>query len=241
MPRKHLLLSTSRTRDTGYLEHAAAGVQWLLGGERRRIVFIPYAAVRFSYDDYEEMVAGGLAAYDVEGIHRFEDPLRAVEDADAICVGGGNTFKLVHDLHALGLMDPIREKAMAGAPYLGWSAGANIASPRLCTTNDMPIIEPVSFETLGLIRAQINPHYHDTHPDGHMGETREERIQEFMLLHPKVPVVGLREGAWLQVEDQKATLQGSAGARLFSGDAPPRDLDSGTDLSRYLGPGADDR
>ena len=100
--------------------------------------------------------------------------------------------------------------------------------------------EPASFETLGLIRGQINPHYLDTHPDGHMGETREERIQEFVLLHPEVPVVGLREGAWLQVEDQKATLQGSAGARLFSGDAPPRDLDSGTDLSRYLGPQADE-
>lgn len=234
MPRKHLLLSTSRTHDTGYLEHASDGVNWLLGDTPHRIAFIPYAAVRFSYDDYEEMVAGGMPGHAVRGVHRFDDPVRAVQDADAILVGGGNTFKLVHDLHAFGLMDMIREKAMAGVPYMGWSAGANVASPRLCTTNDMPIIEPASFRTLGLIGAQINPHYLDAHPDGHMGETREERIQEFVLLNPDVPVVGLREGAWLQVEDDTMILKGSNGARFFLGTEDAKDISAGTDLSRHL-------
>jgi len=234
MPRKHLLLSTSRTRGTGYLEHAREGVEWLLGEDHHRVAFVPYAAVRFSYDDYEEMVAGGMPGHEVQSLHRFDDPVRAVEDADAILVGGGNTFKLVHDLHAFGLMDIIREKAMGGMPYMGWSAGANVASPRLCTTNDMPIIEPVSFKTLGLIGAQINPHYLDAHPDGHMGETREERIREFVMLSPEVPVIGMREGAWLQVEDDTMVLKGSNGAMFFLGDDEAKDISTGADLSRHL-------
>ena len=234
MPRKHLLLSTSRTHGTGYLEHAAEGLRWLLGDEPKRIAFVPFAAVRFSYDEYEEMVAAGLPSHEIMGVHRMDDPMAAIEDADAIAVGGGNTFKLVHDLYAFGLMDLIREKAQAGVPYVGWSAGANVASPRLCTTNDMPIIEPPSFKTLELIKAQINPHFLDAHPDGHMGETREERIREFVVLNPDMPVLGLREGAWLQIEDQEMVLKGSKGARIFHGDTEPRELSAGADLSLFL-------
>lgn len=234
MPRRHLLLSTSRTHGTGYLEHAREGVEWLLGQEKKRIAFVPFAAVRFSYADYEDMVAGGMPGHEILGVHRFDNPVRAIEKADAILVGGGNTFKLVHDLHSFGLMEAIREKAKAGTPYMGWSAGANVASPRLCTTNDMPIIEPASFETLGLIKAQINPHYLDAHPDGHMGETREERIQEFTLLNSDVPVFGLREGAWLQVEDDVMELKGIKGARVFRGDAEPVEITAGANLSRFL-------
>lgn len=234
MARKHLLLSTSRTHDTGYLEHAAEGVEWLLGSGRKRVAFVPFAAVRFSYDDYEDMVAAGLPDHEIMGVHRMDEPAKVMEQADAIAVGGGNTFKLVHDLYAFGLMDLIREKALEGTPYMGWSAGANVASPHLSTTNDMPIIEPPSFRTLELIQAQINPHYLDAHPDGHMGETREERIQEFAILNPESVVLGLREGAWLQVEEDTMVLKGSTGARIFLGDTAPRNISAGADLSTYL-------
>ena len=233
MTRKHLLLSTSRTHGTGYLEHAQEGVEWLLGSQSHRIAFIPYAAVRFSYDDYEAMVAGGMPNHDVRSVHRSDDPGKVIDDADAILVGGGNTFKLVHDLHAFGLISRVREKALAGTPYMGWSAGANVASPRLCTTNDMPIIEPASFSAFGLIQAQINPHYLDAHPDKHMGETRDERLQEFVVINPDVPVVAMREGAWLQVEGDSIVLGGHNGARLYLGNDPVLELEAGADLSRF--------
>ena len=237
MSTRLLLLSTSRTHDTGYLEHAAKGLSWLLPEPGRKIAFIPYAAVRFPFDEYESMVAGGMPDHEILGVHRFDDPLEALEEADAVAVGGGNTFKLVHDLHHFGLMEAIRERVGDGMPYVGWSAGANVAAPRLCTTNDMPIIEPASFKTLGLIRSQINPHFLDAHPDGHMGETREERLQEFMLLNPDVPVIALREGAWLQVDGEQMTLEGVNTARVFAPEdedgarKDPVDLDSGSDLS----------
>lgn len=226
-----LLLSTSRTHGTGYLEHARPGLEWWLPGPRRKIAFVPFAAVRFSWDEYEAMVQGGLPDHDVVGVHRSPDPVAALEDADAVAVGGGNTFKLVHDLHQTGMMAAIRERVQAGMPFLGWSAGANVAAPRLCTTNDMPIIEPASFQTLGLIRSQINPHFLDAHPDGHMGETREERLQEFAALNPEVPVVGLREGAWLQVDGERMMLGGVRSARVFEPGRDPHDLDPGADLS----------
>lgn len=233
MIRKHLLLSTSRTHGTGYLEHAQEGVKWLLGSGSLRIAFVPYAAVRFSYDDYEEMVAGGMPGHEVMSVHRSDHPIDVIRDAEAVLVGGGNTFKLVHDMHATGVMDAVREKAMAGAPYMGWSAGANVASPLLCTTNDMPIIEPESFSALGLIKAQINPHYLDAHPDKHMGETRDERLQEFVIVNPDVAVLALREGAWLQVEGDTMVLKGNRGARQYLGSAPALELTSGADLSRF--------
>ncbi|MDA0874273.1 MAG: dipeptidase PepE [Bacteroidetes bacterium] len=226
-----LLLSTSRTHGTGYLEHAAPGLAWWLPEDGKRIAFVPYAAVRFDYDAYEAMVQGGLEGHEVMGVHRFDDPLAALDEADAVAIGGGNTFKLVHDLRHFGLMEAIRERVHGGRPFLGWSAGANVAAPRLCTTNDMPIIEPASFRTLGLIRPQINPHFLDAHPDGHMGETREERLQEFVLLNPDVPVIGLREGAWLEVEGERMTLGGVRSARVFEPGRDPKDMDPGADLS----------
>lgn len=205
----------------------------MLGSRSHRIAFIPYAAVRFSYDDYEAMVAAGLPNHVVQSVHRSDDPGQVIEDADAILVGGGNTFKLVHDLHAFDLVTLVREKARSGIPYMGWSAGANVASPRLCTTNDMPIIEPASFQAFGLIRAQINPHYLDAHPDKHMGETRDERLQEFAVINPTVPVLALREGAWLQVEGTSMELGGHNGARLYLGSESVVELKAGADLSRF--------
>jgi dipeptidase E len=226
-----LLLSTSRTHGTGYLEHARPGLAWWLPGEGKKIAFVPWAAVRFDHDAYEAMVQGGLPDHEIVGVHRFKDPLAALEDADAVAIGGGNTFKLVHDLHLFGMMDAIRERVRGGMPFLGWSAGANVAAPRLCTTNDMPIIEPASFRTLGLIRSQINPHFLDAHPDGHMGETREERLQEFAVLNPEVPVIGLREGAWLEVDGERMVLGGVRSARVFEPGREVRDEEPGADLS----------
>ena len=227
-----LLLSTSRTHGTGYLEHARPGLEWWLPGPRSKIAFVPFAAVRFSWDEYEAMVQGGIPGHDIVGVHRFRDPVAALEEADAVAIGGGNTFKLVHDLHQTGMMAAIRERVQSGMPFLGWSAGANVAAPRLCTTNDMPIIEPASFKTLGLIRSQINPHFLDAHPDKHMGETREERLQEFVALNPEVPVIGLREGAWLQVDGERMMLGGVRSARIFEPGRDILDLDPGSDLSR---------
>lgn len=232
--RRLLLLSTSRTSGTSYLKHASEQIDWLLPNKGTRIAFVPYAAVRFSYDDYEGMVGRGFSDHEVVSVHRFDDPIAAIRDAEAIAVGGGNTFKLVHDLHHFGLMEIIRERALSGIPFVGWSAGANVSSPRLCTTNDMPIMEPSSFKTLGLIRAQINPHYLDAHPEGHMGETREERILEFTIMNPQSPVIGLREGAMLKVDGPVMTLEGRTGARLFHGESDPRDIDPGSDVSFLL-------
>jgi dipeptidase E len=234
MSRRHLLLSTSRTSTTGYLEHAANHINWLLGDAPKRIAFVPYAAVRFSFDDYEAMVAKGLPGHEVVSVHRSPSPAEALQEADAVAVGGGNTFQLVNMLYEKGLMEPIRALAAQGMPYLGWSAGSNVAAPRLCTTNDMPIVEPPSFKTLGLISVQINPHYLDAHPAGHMGETREERILEYTVLNPESRVIGLREGAMLKVEGPRMTLEGVAGARLFHKESKAQEFDPGADLSFLL-------
>lgn len=249
MPRRHLLLSSSRTTGTGYLEHAAEHIEWLLGTTIKTVAFIPYAAVRFSWDEYESMVAAGIPGHRIVSVHRSKNPVDAIKNADAIAIGGGNTFQLVHLLYQFELMDLIRNRALGGIPFMGWSAGSNVAAPRLCTTNDMPIVEPASFQTLGLISSQINPHYFDHHPAGHMGETRAERITEFMALNPSTPVIGLREGAMLKVEGSEMMLEGSAGACVFqkregskavetddSGrvDFTPKEFARGADLSFLL-------
>ena len=182
------------------------------------------------------MVAKGLAHHTVVGVHHFNSLTEAFEGVEAIAVGGGNTFQLVAQLYAEGMMDAIRGRVMDGMPFLGWSAGSNVAAPRLSTTNDMPIIEPPSFTTLGLIPVQINPHYLDAHPDGHMGETRQERIQEFLALNPDTPVIGLREGSMLKVDGRTMSLDGTAGARLFRSKLDPQEFDPGADLSFLLWP-----
>jgi len=234
MPRRHLLLSSSRTAGSGYLEHAQAHIEWLLGSTKKTIAFIPYAAVRFSWDEYETMVAKGIAGHNVVSIHHSSNPRDVIQQADAIAIGGGNTFQLVNLLYQYELMDLIRMQALGGTPFMGWSAGSNVASPRLCTTNDMPIVEPASFQTLGLISAQINPHYIDHHPDGHMGETRAERLAEFTAVNPDTYVIGLREGALLRVEGSQMTLDGLAGACVFHQESNPKEFDTGADLSFLL-------
>ena len=231
-PRRLLLLSNSRNAGQGYLEHALAPIRSFLGGPRRRVLFIPYAGVRISYDDYASNVRERFEAmgYHLDAIHAAGDPARAVAEAEAIVVGGGNTFHLLRTLTDHGLLGPIRERVLAGAPYVGWSAGSNLACPTIRTTNDMPIVEPPSFEALGLVPFQINPHYTDTHPADHQGETRAERLEEFCAVNRTVPVVGLPEGTLLRVEGDRLTLLGTQPALVFRNGFAPTEYAPGDSL-----------
>ncbi|WP_456426134.1 dipeptidase PepE [Rhodocaloribacter sp.] len=227
-----LLLSNSKNYGMGYLEHARAAIRDFLGDAVREVLFVPYAGVRFSYDDYAAHVRAAFEplGYRLTSIHEAEDPAAAVREAEAVAVGGGNTFHLVHELYASGVMDALRARAAGGMPYLGWSAGSNVACPTLRTTNDMPIVEPPSFRTLGLVPFQINPHYLDAHPDHHMGETREDRIVEFTVLNPDVYVVGLREGSILRLDGGALRLLGPKTMRVFRHGTPPREVGPDDDL-----------
>ena len=233
---KLLLISNSRLPGQAYLEYPKQNISDFLGETKTNIVFIPYAAVTFSYDDYETKVNEALAEIGVQvtSIHRFPNPMEAIENADTIVVGGGNTWQLVKLLHETKLMEAIRNKVMNGTPFIGWSAGSNIACPTLRTTNDMPIVEPEKFETLCLVPFQINPHYLDDHPENHAGETREQRIEEFIAINSDTHVVGLREGTMLWVENGKMTLHGSLTARIFKCGEVPKELSSEDDFGFLL-------
>jgi dipeptidase E len=202
-----LLLSSSRVGSTEYLQHALKMIEAKLNGVNE-LLFIPYAGVTVSYDNYTDMVQNALneIGVKVRGIHTFEDPMQAIESAKAIAVGGGNTFHLLHQLYQHNLLDIIREKVSGGMPYIGWSAGSNIAGMSIRTTNDMPIIEPESFTALNLVNFQLNPHYTDHNPPGHNGETRAQRLAEFMVLNETTPIVAIVEGTGLDIKDNTMAL-----------------------------------
>jgi dipeptidase E len=212
-----LLLSNSRNYGKGYLEHAEAVIKGFLRHSAERVLFIPYAAVRFSYSDFADGVASRFKAMgcELQSIHMDEDRARAVREASAIVVGGGNTFQLLREMYAAGIVDAIRDRALQGIPYIGWSAGSNVACPTIRTTNDMPIVEPPTLKALDLIPFQINPHYIEFHPPEHQGETREERLLEFIVTNPDVYVVALREGSLLKIEGSSIELLGEKPARVF--------------------------
>jgi dipeptidase E len=227
-----LLLSNSTTHGQAMLSHAREEIAGFLGG--RELLFVPYALA--DHDGYTARVAGALAPAGVRviGAHTAADPAAAARAATAVFVGGGNSFRLLRALQRLGLVEAIRAAVGAGARYLGSSAGTNMACPTLRTSNDMPIVEPAGFAALGLVPFQINPHYLDADPAAtHMGETREQRITEF-LEENDAAVLGLREGAWLRVSGASATLGGATGARLFRRGAEPAELAPGADLSDLL-------
>ncbi len=205
-----LLLSSSRAGSTPYLEHAKEMIEEHLSGIKE-ILFVPYAGVTISYDDYTKRVETALASLKIKviGIHEFDDTVAAVNNAQAIVIGGGNTFHLLHQLYENDLVSAISEKVNSGTPYIGWSAGSNIAGASIRTTNDMPIIEPKSFNALNLVPFQLNPHYTDFNPPGHNGETREQRLAEFMVLNPEMPIVGIVEGGALKLENNKLSLLAS--------------------------------
>lgn len=226
-----LLISNSTNAGEAYLEYPKTQIADFLAASERKVdtvLFVPYAAVTFSYDDYQAKVAARFAEFGVrvDSVHRYDNPAEAVRRAQAIVVGGGNTFHLAKTMQDQGLYEPIRRAVRErGVPYVGWSAGSNMSCPTICTTNDMPIVEPLSFKALNLIPFQINPHYLDAHPDGHAGETREMRIEEFLAANKEVRVAGLREGCMLRIEGDRLSLIGPRPLRLFRFGDAPRELD----------------
>jgi dipeptidase E len=235
-PQRVLLLSTSAVHGSGFLEYCRSVIADHFAG-CERVLFIPYASPGgLPPDEYTELVSGAVEpmGIEIEGIHGCSDATRAVREAEGIFIGGGNTFLLLRELYQLELLDPIRERVADGMPYMGSSAGSNVAGATIGTTNDMPIVHPPSFEALGLVPFNINPHYVDPDPSStHMGETRETRIREFHVQNPQ-PVVGLREGAWLERRGARLTLGGSRGGRLFLPDRGAEELPPGSDLSELL-------
>ena len=202
-----LLLSSSRVGETEYLVHALNMIKAKLNGITE-VLFVPYAGVTLNYDEYTEKVQSALTeiGVNVKGIHEFSDPVTAVKNAQAIAVGGGNTFHLLHQMYELNLISAIQDKVATGMPYIGWSAGSNIAGMSIRTTNDMPIIEPKSFKALNFVDFQLNPHYTDYNPPGHNGETRAQRLAEFMVLNPATPIVAIVEGSALELKDNTLGL-----------------------------------
>ena len=225
---KLLLLSNSTMPGEPYLDYPKNEIRKFLGEKPVTAVFIPYAAVTFSYDTYSEKVEERFSeiGHHIIGIHTFNNPVKAIKSAEAIVVGGGNTWQLVRMLHDKKLMNPIREKAFNNTPYIGWSAGSNVSCPTLRTTNDMPIIDPKGFDCTGLIPFQINPHYLDANPEGHGGETREQRIEEFLEISPTIYVAGLREGTMFKLENNKLELIGKRPCRIFKKGQDPIELSS---------------
>lgn len=215
---KFLLLSNSTNAGEEYLGWPREIISaFIIENKIKTALFLPYAGVTVSWDDYETRVQSVLEPMgcSIESIHHQQDAVDAVINAECIIVGGGNTFRLVEQLYSNRIVSAIREKVFEGVPFLGWSAGSNIACPTLRTTNDMPIIEPESFKTLNLLPFQINPHYLDANPEGHGGETREQRIQEFLELNRDITVVGLREATALKIDGESRQLLGNRSMRVF--------------------------
>ncbi len=224
-----LLLSNSMLPGQGYLAWARAHIHDFLGSSVCRVLFVPYAGVTKPWDEYTEAVREvfGALGYEVVGAHEPDDPVAALADSDAVAVGGGNTFQLLAQMYDTGLLDAIRAAARNGMPYIGWSAGSNVACPTIRTTNDMPIVEPPGLSALSLIPFQINAHYTEARLGDHGGETRVDRLNEFAHANPGMPVVGLPEGTGLRLEGSDLSLIGEAKAVVYGLDGGPRRVDAG--------------
>lgn len=211
-----LALSSSRVGNGGYLEAAQPMIKTFLGKASLKLAFIPFAAVTGAYESYTTKVKQGLAAlpHSIEMVS-FANAEKVLQSCDAILIGGGNTFKLLHDIYKQNLFSLIQRKVRNGTPYIGWSAGSNLAGKTICTTNDMPIVQPESFAAFGFLPFQINPHYHNQSIEGFHGETRDQRLSEFLQLNPDAIVIGLPEGAALCWDERSLQLMGKAGAVLF--------------------------
>lgn len=231
-----IIASTSTVHNGTYLDYLLPTLQEHFKGVKT-LLFIPYARPGgISHEEYSAKVQSVFTqiGIEVKGLHKFENPKQAIQEAKAIFTGGGNTFLLVHQLYKNDIMSILTEVLKNGTPYLGTSAGSNITGLSMQTTNDMPIIYPPSFKTLGIIPFNLNPHYLD--PDlnsTHMGETRETRIKEFHAFNT-VPVLGLREGSWLKVTEDKIILKGSLTARWFTQNKEAIELEPETDLKTFF-------
>jgi dipeptidase E len=229
---KVLMLSSSRVGNEEYLQHAIPMLNEHLKGIKQ-LLFIPFAGVSISWDDYTNKVQNALPAYHVKGIHQFPNAYHALESAQAIVVGGGNTFSLLNQLYQQDLLGTVKNLVNNGTPYVGWSAGSNICGNSIRTTNDMPIVQPPSFDGLNLVPFQLNPHYSDYQPPGHNGETRAQRIEEFCVLNPEMPVIGIREGSALQLQGVSLVLKGDLQGVVFEHGSNAV-LEPNQDLSEYL-------
>jgi dipeptidase E len=228
-----LLISNSTLYGSGSLDHAEAEIRSFLG-DLKRVLFVPYAL--FDRDKYAATAQARFQkmGFALASIHAAADPVQAVNGTEAIFIGGGNTFRLLKALYDHQLLGPIRERVARGMPYIGSSAGSNVAGPTIKTTNDMPIVQPPSFDALGLVSFQINPHYLDADPNStHMGETREERLMQFHEEND-TPVIALREGAMLRIENDKTILRGSSAARIFRKAVGPEEVAPGAQISLAL-------
>ena len=234
--KKLLLISNSTNYGEEYLSYTKSNIRDFLGKTYKSVLFIPFAGVIVNWDDYTAKVASVFNEldYKVDPIHKHDDPILAVKNAEVIVIGGGNTFHLVYLLHKTGIMNAIKEKVNSGTPYIGWSAGSNVACPTLCTTNDMPVIQPANFNCIGLIPFQINPHYTDFIQPNHAGETREQRLQEYLKVNQEMNVVGLREASMLKVEGNSMKLIGENSMRYFRYGNEPQEYSSADNLDFLL-------
>jgi dipeptidase E len=230
-----LLFSNSTNAGENYLEYTKNYIREFLGVNPYKLVFIPFAGVTISSESYTKRVKEIFSSigYTIQSIEDFDEYGKAIEAAEGIVVGGGNTFQLLKKLQTYNLLEPIRKKVLAGTPYIGWSAGSNLTCPTIKTTNDMPIAEPANFNALNLVPFQINPHYTDKNPEGHAGETREMRIEEFIEVNQDIYVIGLREGTLLKVENENLHLLGDKPARIFKKQQAPVELTSSENF-RFL-------
>ena len=228
-----LLISSSKTHGTGFLEHAEPAIQKHLTGVKK-ITFIPFALAK--QDAYARLAENAFRSFgfELQSLHQTNDPSAMLADAEAVFTGGGNTFRLLKTLYDRKVIEGLRQRVLEGMPYMGSSAGTNITCPTIRTTNDMPIIEPPSFQALNLIPFQINPHYLDANPNStHQGETRATRLSEY-LEENSTPVLGIREGCWLRIQGESGTVEGSHGAVLFRRDQPQQEMRSGDSLDDLL-------
>jgi dipeptidase E len=231
-----LMLSNSTMPGTPFFTWPKPWVKDFLGNDTKKLLFIPFAAVAFSFDQYEINVKEAFRSmgYAIESIHHYSDKHAAIEQAEVIIVGGGNTFALLSRMYDDNLMEAVQKKIFSGTAYIGWSAGANLACPTIMTTNDMPVIQPLSFDALNLVPVQINPHYHELKFENQGGETRKERLEEFLLMNPSRKVIGLPEGMLLQRNDENLVLRGNGVAKLFEYGKAVVELRAGEELSFLL-------